>query len=198
MKNGWIRWKNENPCFKNFFGVTTFDLALGEDEESPWVSEGRNLKSQNGFFTIDSSRSEFSGSILRFENSRAQTKILQFEGFLLTLEIFWKMGFHFFIEFNHFSSNLDQGAILGVKSRKPRTCPKTIFLRLSMEELRHEEESWFSKKFLSIEILYLANFPLLLIFHGSNILIKISFFLYFKQSLKSMDFTSRKFEQGIP
>jgi hypothetical protein len=25
--------KNENPCFENFSGVTTFDLALREDEE---------------------------------------------------------------------------------------------------------------------------------------------------------------------
>jgi hypothetical protein len=26
--------KNENPCFKNFSGITVLDLAIREDEES--------------------------------------------------------------------------------------------------------------------------------------------------------------------
>ena len=56
------------------------------------------------------------------------------------------MGFHFFIEFNHFSLNLDRGEIVGVISSKLHTQTKIVVLRLSMEELRHEEESFFQKK----------------------------------------------------
>ena len=38
-ENGWIWWENENPSFKNFSKVTVLDLALREDEESPWLIE---------------------------------------------------------------------------------------------------------------------------------------------------------------
>ena len=86
------------------------------------------------------------------------------------------MGFHFFIEFNHFSLNLDRGEILGFRSSKLRTRPKTIVFRLSVEELRNEKESWFLK----------------------NMLIKISLFTYFRQPKESMDFTFEQFELRIP
>ena len=65
---------------------------------------------------------------------------------------FQNMGFHFLFEFSHFSSNLDWGKILGVRSRNLYTQPKEFVLRISMEKLRHEEESWFSKKNLSLEL----------------------------------------------
>lgn len=55
-----------------------------------------------------------------------------------------------------------------------------------------------SKKKFKSRILYLANFPLLLSFHESNILIKISFLPYFKKSPKRMDFTYKKSKQEIP
>ena len=79
MKNG-SKWrKNENPCFKNLFGVMVLDLSIKEGEESPSFLEGRNENSQNGFFTIGSHGWELSGSILRFEIGWAKTELLQFE-----------------------------------------------------------------------------------------------------------------------
>ena len=48
--NGWIWWKNENPCFENFSGVTVLILAIMEDEESPWFLEVWNSKSQKWVF----------------------------------------------------------------------------------------------------------------------------------------------------
>ena len=47
IENGWIRWKNENPCFENFSRVTVLDLAIKEDEESPWFLEVWNSKYKN-------------------------------------------------------------------------------------------------------------------------------------------------------
>ena len=55
----------------------------------------------------------------------------------------------------------------------------------------------FEKK-LKYGILYLANFPLLLSFHESNIVIKISLLAYFKQSKERKDLTHKNFELRIP
>ena len=54
------------------------------------------------------------------------------------------------------------------------------------------------KKKSKFEIQYLANFSLFLSFHESNILIKFSFFPCYRQSLESMDLTSKQFELRIP
>ena len=81
MKNGWIWRKIEKPCFENFSRVTILDLALTEDEESPWFLEGRNSKYKNGFFNIDSIDQEFSRSIFIFEIGWEEIEILQIEYF---------------------------------------------------------------------------------------------------------------------
>ena len=81
MENGWIWWKNENPCFKIFFGVTLLDLGLKKDEESLWFPKGKNSKYKNGFFTIDSVDRELSGSIFRFGIGWAETEISQIVNF---------------------------------------------------------------------------------------------------------------------
>ena len=52
--------------------------------------------------------------------------------------------------------------------------------------------------FLKVWNSILSQFSTSLEFHDSNILIKISFLPCFRQSLKSMDFTSRQFEKRIP
>ena len=44
--------------------VMVLNLYIMEDEESPLFSEGRNEKTKNNFFTIDSHGREFFGYIL--------------------------------------------------------------------------------------------------------------------------------------
>ena len=55
----------------------------------------------------------------------------------------------------------------------------------------------FQKK-IYVWILFLANFALLLSFHGLNIMIKISLFSYFKHSEEEIELILRKYEHGIP
>ena len=57
------------------------NLAIKEDEESPWFLEGKNSKSRNGFFPIDSIDQDIFGSIFRFEIGWEETEILQFGDF---------------------------------------------------------------------------------------------------------------------
>ena len=57
------------------------DLAIREDEESPWFPKVWNSKYQNGFFTIDSVDREISKSIFIFEIGWVETKLFQFEDF---------------------------------------------------------------------------------------------------------------------
>ena len=77
IENGWVWWKNENPCFENFSEVTVFNLAIKEDEESPWFLEVWKWKHQNRFFTIDFVYQDLFESIFIFENGWAETEILQ-------------------------------------------------------------------------------------------------------------------------
>lgn len=69
-------WK---PCFENFSEVMVLDLSIREGEKSPSFPEGRSVKCQNGFFTIDSNGRYLFGSILEFEIGWAKTELLQFE-----------------------------------------------------------------------------------------------------------------------
>ena len=78
LMNSMKKWK---PNFEIFSEVTLLNLGLGEDEESPWFPEGKNIKYQNGFFTIDSVDREIFRSILRFEIGWEETDILQFVDF---------------------------------------------------------------------------------------------------------------------
>ena len=77
-ENGRFRWKIENPCLKNFSGVTSQKLDLGEVEESQGLPEVKHLNSQNGFFTM------YSLSLKLFVC--VETKIFEFEYFGLEVE----------------------------------------------------------------------------------------------------------------
>ena len=80
-ENGRFRWKNENPCLKNFSGVLGQKLALGEVEESQGFLEVKHSKYQNDFFTMNSLDWDLSGSIFRFEIGLTESKIMWFEDF---------------------------------------------------------------------------------------------------------------------
>ena len=80
-ENGGIRWKNENPCFENFSGVTVLNLAIKEDYESLWFSKVLNSKYKNGFLTIHFVHRDISRSLSIFEIRWEETEILQFGDF---------------------------------------------------------------------------------------------------------------------
>ena len=81
IENGSFRWKTENPCLKNFSGVTGQKLALGEVEESQGFPEVKHSKSQNVFIIMDSLGQDISGTIFSFQIEHAKTQILWLEDF---------------------------------------------------------------------------------------------------------------------
>jgi hypothetical protein len=60
--------KNENPCFENFSGVSGSWFRLEGGEESQGLSEVKNSKFENGFFTISSLDHKLSRTIFSFAN----------------------------------------------------------------------------------------------------------------------------------
>ena len=80
-ENGRFRWKTENPCLKNFSGVTGQKLALGEIEESQRFQEVKHSKHKNWFLTMYSLSREISITIFSFQIGWGETKILWFEYF---------------------------------------------------------------------------------------------------------------------
>ena len=151
IKTHFIFWvfpiETLNPSFKVKRNTSNYNILI-------FTQSFSNLK-------IDLESSHWGESMMKkpfwdfeflpFENQGDSPSSLRARPKVMTPKKFQNMGFHFFIEFNHFLSNLDWGAILGAISRKLCTQPKIVVLRWSMEELRHEEESWFSKSFLILK-----------------------------------------------
>jgi len=65
-ENGILGLKNENPCFKNFSGVSGSWFYLGGGEESQGFTEVENSKYKNYFFTMYSLDLKLSGTIFSF------------------------------------------------------------------------------------------------------------------------------------
>jgi hypothetical protein len=65
-ENGILGLKNENPCFKNFFGVLGSRFRLGGSAESQGFLEVKLSKYQNGFLTMSSPDHKLSRTIFRF------------------------------------------------------------------------------------------------------------------------------------
>ena len=59
--------KTENPCLKNFSGVTGQKLDLGEVEEPQGFLEVKHSKYKNGFLTMYSLNRDLSGTIFGFQ-----------------------------------------------------------------------------------------------------------------------------------
>ena len=81
-----FRWKNENPCLKNFSEVPGQKLVVGEVEESQVFLEVKQWKYKNGFFTMSSLDLRLSRTIFSFPIGWAKTKIFEFEDFGLEVE----------------------------------------------------------------------------------------------------------------
>ena len=70
--------KNENPCFKNFSGVSGSLFCLWGGEESQGFPEVKKLKSKNGFLAMSSPDPKLSRTIFSFTIGRVEIKIFHF------------------------------------------------------------------------------------------------------------------------
>ena len=73
-ENGRFRWKNENPCLKNFFGVPSLKLSLGEVEKSQGFLEVKHSKYIYIFFHHVFSRSRYFWNYLLFSNRMSRNQ----------------------------------------------------------------------------------------------------------------------------
>ena len=67
-ESGILGLKNENPCFKNFSGISTSWFRLGGGEESQGFMEVKKSKYENGFLTMSSPDPKLSRTIFNFYN----------------------------------------------------------------------------------------------------------------------------------
>jgi hypothetical protein len=65
-ENGILGLKNENPCFENFFRVSSSWFYLGGGEESQGFMEVKHSKYHNFFFTMSSLDLKLSVTIFNF------------------------------------------------------------------------------------------------------------------------------------
>ena len=91
-ENGRFRWKIENPCLKNFSGVTGQKLAVGEVEESQGFPEVKHSKYKNWFLIMNYLNWELFRTIFSFEIGWVETKIIWFED--LGRQPNWKLKGH--------------------------------------------------------------------------------------------------------
>ena len=75
-ENRRFRWKNENLCLKNFFGVPGQKLALREVEQSQGFPKVKHSKYKNGFFTISSLDLKISRTIFSFQSDEHKPRYL--------------------------------------------------------------------------------------------------------------------------